>query len=141
MAVILTKTDAEIQRCFPILKQLRPHLEENGFLERIHGQMEGGYQLAMIETEDRVVAVAGFRIQENLFSGRHLYVDDLITDSTQRSTGHGGELLDWLIQHAKNEACECLALDSGVHRCDAHRFYFKQRMSSMAYPFLLPLNS
>ena len=39
------------------------------------------------------------------------------------SGGYGKSLLDWLINYAKSEGCQQLALDSGVQRKAAHRFY------------------
>jgi predicted GNAT superfamily acetyltransferase len=43
-------------------------------------------------------------VQEMLFRGRHIYVDDLITDATERSKGHGDLLFDWLVEHARTRA-------------------------------------
>src|SRR5512138_3924921 len=73
--------DNEISRCFGVMAQLRPHLDEPAFLERVRRQMTQGYRLAARLDGDRVVAVAGYRFGENLVSGRHLYVDDLVTDA------------------------------------------------------------
>ena len=51
----------------------------------------------------RVVAVAGYRVSTNLFCGRHLYVDDLVTAEAERSKGHGKALLAWLRAQAVAE--------------------------------------
>src|SRR5205823_14484686 len=69
------------------------------------------------------------RSSDLLFSGKFLYVDDLVTRDSDRSRGFGGELLDWLIEQAREHGCENLELDSGVQRFDAHRFYFSKRMN------------
>ena len=66
-------------------------------------------------------------------------VDDLVADNAARSRGYGGLLLDWLAAEAKRRGCVGLDLDSGVQRADAHRFYFRQRMTIAAYHFILPL--
>ncbi len=70
------------------------------------------------------VAAAGFRIGENLASGKHLYIDDLVTLPAVRSKGYGAALLAWLVELAKSEGAQQLHLDSGTERIDAHRFYF-----------------
>ena len=84
-------------------------------------------------------AVAGYRIMENLFSGLHMYVDDLVTSEAQRSRGFGGALLDWLVELAKSHHCVEFQLDSGVQRFDAHRFYFRKGMHISSYHFRLKL--
>jgi GNAT superfamily N-acetyltransferase len=83
--------------------------------------------------------VAGYRIYDLLFSGRTLYVDDLVTLAKDRSRGFGGQLVDWLIAEARREKCQELTLDSGVHRFEAHRFYLMKRMKISAHHFTLDL--
>jgi GNAT superfamily N-acetyltransferase len=140
VSIRLAETDDQIQRCFPVMVQLRPKLNGDEFVSRVRRQMaESGYQLAFIETGGHVVANAGFRISECLSAGKYLYVDDLIVDENTRSNGYGQQLTDWLINYARTHHCDEFRLDSGVQRFAAHRFYFRQRMVISAYHFTLPL--
>ena len=132
-------TDLEVLRCFPVMRELRTDLVEEGFLPRIRRQQETGYQLAYLEDSGSVRAVAGYRLLENLYSGRVLYVDDLVTSPAVRSAGYGGQLFDWLVERARAEGCRTLELDSGVQRFDAHRFYLVRRMSIVSHHFRLVL--
>jgi GNAT superfamily N-acetyltransferase len=84
--------------------------------------------------------VAGFRVGENLPDGRHLHVDDLVTDQAARSAGHGERLFRWLVEEARRNGCSALTLESGVQRFAAHRFYLRQRMEIRAHHFVLPLD-
>lgn len=131
----------EIARCFRVMRELRTHLagaEEFG--ERVRLQAKEGYRLAYLETDGAVRAVAGYRIHGLLFSGRTLYVDDLVTHGGARSQGYGGQLFDWLVAEARRESCETFSLDSGVQRFAAHRFYLMKRMEITAHHFTLALN-
>ena len=136
--IFLAESETQIRRCFPVMAELRPHVVEQEFVERVLRQRrEGGYQLAFVEESGAVRAVAGFRIAEFLAWGRILYVDDLVTTSAERSHGHGKALFDWLVAHAKAKDCAQLHLDSGVQRFDAHRFYLRHRMSISSHHFSL----
>ncbi len=139
MLVQLAKSDAQILQCFATLSQLRLHLKQETFLEQIHRQQLNGYQLALIEIENRGIAVAGFHISECLAHGRFMYIYDLVVDETVRSQQYGQHLFDWLVEYAKSHGCQQLSLDSGVQRFDAHRFYFRQRMNISSYHFSLSL--
>jgi GNAT superfamily N-acetyltransferase len=134
-------TSEEIRRCFPVMQLLRTHLSLPRYEELVASmQKKEGYQLAYIAEQGTVVAVAGFRYMEMLYTdGRVLYVDDLITDPQQRSYGHGHTLMEWLTAEAKRNGCVDLHLDSGVQRFDAHRFYFRERMHVSSYHFRLKL--
>jgi GNAT superfamily N-acetyltransferase len=136
----IANTVDDVRRCFQVMHELRTHLvDEKEFVERVQRQQKQGYQLALLESEGEIRAVAGYRFLDSLFSGRNLYVDDLVTRDADRSRGHGGQLLDWLIGQARANDCETLELDSGVQRFDAHRFYFSKRMSISSYHFRIKL--
>jgi GNAT superfamily N-acetyltransferase len=138
--IAIANTPEEIQRCHLVMRELRPLFHEpDQFVERVLRQQKEGYQLAFLEFENEVRAVAGYRFLESLFSGEFLYVDDLVTRERDQSRGFGGQLLDWLIEKAREHGCENLELDSGVQRFDAHRFYFSKRMSISSYHFRIKI--
>jgi GNAT superfamily N-acetyltransferase len=135
----IATTPEEIDRCFPVMSQLRPLLIEAEFAGRIQAQQADGYQLAFLEHEGAVVSVAGFRVQKMLSSGKTFYVDDLVTDAAARSKGHGEAMIQWLIALAKEAQCNSFDLDSGTHRQDAHAFYLRNRLRITSFHFHLPL--
>jgi GNAT superfamily N-acetyltransferase len=135
----LARTDSEIMACLPVLRQLRTNLVEAEFVPRIRLQQSGGYQLCYLAEAGIVRSVGGFRLMENLASGRLLYVDDLVTDSAARSKGLGQKLLEWLLRRADAAGCDTLELDSGVQRFEAHRFYLRNRMHIVSHHFRIAL--
>ncbi len=138
-SVHLAESDEEIARCFPVMHQLRPHLVDASFVARVREQKTEGYALAYVRDGTDVVSVAGFRIMENLVSGRLLYLDDLASLEGERSKGYGNTIFSWLVDHARARGCAYFELDSGVQRFDAHRFYLTHRMIISAHHFRLKL--
>lgn len=133
-------SDAEITACFAIMKTLHLHLEEDSFLSRVRSQESAGDRLLYLGAVGSPEAVTGFRIGENLAWGRFLYVDDLVTLPAARSQGHGATLLRWLRQHAANERCTSVELDSGVQRLDAHHIYKREDMTRSSFHFSLAVD-
>lgn len=121
----IAQSREEIAQCFSLMQQLRPALTEEEFIARVELQQAEGYRLAFLEHEDRIVALAGFRIMNVLWSGKTFYVDDLVVDAGVRSRGFGERIMRWLEEHARAEGCATFALDSGTHREAAHAFYFR----------------
>lgn len=132
-------SDDDVRSSFEVMRQLRPHLEEDEYVERVRRQRQGGYRLVAVEQNGVVRAVGGFRILEMLVQGKHLYIDDLVTGDRHRSKGHGALLLDWLLALAKSEGCATLELDSGVQRTRAHAFYFAKRLHISSYHFKIEI--
>jgi GNAT superfamily N-acetyltransferase len=130
----------ETLRAARALLELRPHRAPAEALVTVaDGQRAAGYRLvgSFEPGEEDAAAVAGFRVQENLAWGRHLYVDDLVTRADRRGRGHGGALMRWLAVEACRAGCEQLHLDSGVgpEREDAHRLYFNAGLRISSYHF------
>lgn len=131
-------TPAEIRHLHPVMRELRTqHEDEHAFVRQVQRQMREGYRVAYLESDGEVRAVAGYRLMELLFSGRTLYLDDLVTRAADQSKGYGGQLFDWLIEEARREECPALSLDSGVQRFDAHRFYLGKRMKIASHHFTI----
>ena len=139
MAVIIAESDADILDSWPVMAQLRPHLEEKDFVSIVRKQFGEGYRLAFIRPKRRVEAVAGFRLLQSLAWGKFCYVDDLVTDEQARSQGLGAELMNWLCEYGRSHNCNRLELDSGVQRHAAHRFYLRHRMMISCHHFSLEL--
>ena len=135
MNIRIATTDAELAACYPVMRELRPHIGEEHFLSQVRRQERASYRLAYVQDQDRVVAVAGFRVGESLSWGKFLYVDDLVTHSGYRSKGYGATLLSWLKEHATLQGCKQIHLDSGAQRKDAHRFYEREGMSLIGFHF------
>jgi GNAT superfamily N-acetyltransferase len=138
--IALASTPEQIGQCSAVMRELRPHIEAIDFAACVLQQQKEGYQLAYLELDRVVRSVAGFRIFNMLFSGRTLYIDDLITHDSDRSRGYGAALFDWLVEHAKRSGCEHLTLDSGVQRFAAHRFYLNRGMDITSHHFDLTLS-
>ncbi|MET9438605.1 GNAT family N-acetyltransferase [Streptomyces sp. NPDC006551] len=120
----------------PVLTELRPHLTPRLFREVYdRGHAQGLRFTAAYAEDGTCVGAAGWRIIDNTSSIRKLYVDDLVTAATARSTGVGHGLLAYLEERAREAGCLELNLDSGTQRTDAHRFYLRERLDIVAFHF------
>ena len=138
--IVCPITDAEIIATWPVMHQLRPHVERDAYLPLVRGMMESDdFRLAASVEAGTVHAVAGYRIVSLLHCGRALVVDDLVTDEGSRSGGHGKRLLDWLKAEALRERCSELSLVSRVTRERAHRFYFREGLGIERFEFRIAL--
>jgi hypothetical protein len=56
VSIKLAESNIQILGCFPVMSQLRPHLDEAKFIEQVRYQMKEGYQIAFLEIEKQTVA-------------------------------------------------------------------------------------
>lgn len=127
--------EASLIAAWPVIRQLRPHLDKGDLLAAVARQRQEGYRCAGLFVEGVCLAFAGYRIQHMLAHGRMLYVDDLVTDQNEHGNGYGTQLLDWLLALARREDCARFQLDSGTHRKEAHAFYFRRGLRIQAFHF------
>ncbi len=123
-----------LRRAETVHRQLRPQLPAD-YAARLAEVFANGGRMLIAAEADAVRGVALWRLIENTYEGRRLYVDDLVTDEQCRSEGIGNRLLGWLHAMAQARGCDVLALDSGVQRQQAHKFYFREGLTISSFCF------
>lgn len=89
----------EVLEAFPIMKQLRTHLDERTYLELVkEDQEKDQYKMFALIDGNKIVAVTGFKPMITLYYGRSVWVCDLVTDHNKRSNGYGEKLLTYVHQ-------------------------------------------
>ena len=132
-------SESALNRAESVHRQLRPKLPEN-YADTMRRVFAQGGRMLLAEVGGVVRGVAVWRCYENTAYGRFVYVDDLISDETHRSKGVGKALLDRCREIALAQQCQMLTLDSGTHRTQAHKFYFREHMTISAFHFVEPLD-
>lgn len=129
----------DIEAVLTVLLQLRPQFSLSSLEQQITRQQRDGYQVVYLKQQHDILAVAGFRVAEKLGWGKHLYIDDLVTNEQKRSQGAGAFLIHWLQKFAQKNGCQQIHLDSGVNRFAAHKFYFRENFTISSHHFLQQL--
>ncbi|WP_226666113.1 GNAT family N-acetyltransferase [Microbulbifer aggregans] len=135
MHVQLISAADDVIAAAKLLLQLRPQFDMSGLVAQIHKQQASGYRLAAASKNGELVCVAGFVVSEKLAWGKHIYVDDLVSDEQYRSHGAGSLLINWLREYGKEIGCTQIHLDSGVQRFPAHRFYLREGFNIASHHF------
>ncbi len=116
----------DMDLCAPALLELRPHLNREILKDRFITQQKEGYKMIFIGDDRMVFALAGFRSLNMFFTGKTLYIDDLVTHSDYKMKGYASLLLEWIKNYAEENNYDHLSLDSGFQRKDAYRLYLNK---------------
>jgi ribosomal protein S18 acetylase RimI-like enzyme len=129
-------TDDELLACFPAMSELRPQLSDpHVFVQTCHRMSGDGYRILAAWDGDEVLALAGYRVQENLVFGKFLYLDDLVTRAAARGHHWGTALITRLRGIAADQGCARLVLDTALVNTLAQRFYFRVGLLPLALGF------
>ncbi|WP_394174604.1 GNAT family N-acetyltransferase [Thalassotalea litorea] len=118
-----------------LMLMLRPQYSVDSLILAMKDQMQSGYQLGVLIEDNKPVTLAGFNISHKLAWKKHIYLDDLVTDESERGKGYGQKMLNWLQEFALEHGCEQLHLDSGVQRFAAHKLYLNQGYNIASHHF------
>ncbi len=139
--MIIRKADAShIPLLIPALLELRPHRSPEELERMLLQQFKEGFEIIFIGDEKLAFAIAGYRTINFLYSGKTLYIDDLVTHSEYHRKGYAGALLDWLKNYTKENGYDHLSLDSGFHRKDAYRLYLNKGLEVSSLHFSRNVN-
>ena len=130
------KKSEDLERCFPVMKELRPHLSYDEFISIYQDlQKSDGYELVAFEKGEQILALMGYRFLSDFVRGRHLYIDDLVSTESSRSQGLGAKLLIYAEEIAKQNKCKVFRLCTGVENERGVKFYEKNNWTKRAYAY------
>lgn len=139
MEIKQAKEKEDFLKCWEVVHELRPHLDQEQYLALILNMIDEGYKMIYIEENGQGVSFCGYRVTTMLHRGRSIYIDDLCTLPGARGKGHGKALLDYVLEEAKAEKLQSVHLDSGHHRHDAHRLYLNSGFRITSHHFTVEL--
>lgn len=134
--LFVARTKDELEKCFPVMKELRPHLNIDDYIsiyDKSH--KSDGYEIVAIKINNNVVAVMGYRILFDYVRGKHIYIDDLVSTAAARSKGFGAELLSYAESVAKDLDCKTLRLCTGIENERGVKFYEKNGWTKRAFAY------
>ena len=105
------------------MAELRPDLTEDQYIEYLSVMRQQGYRLFALKNGNALLSLGCIIILTNLYYGRHVWVYDLVTTSSERSSGYGRKLLEYIEEWARTNGCGIVALLSDLSGLIAHRFY------------------
>ena len=127
-------------RCYPVLKQLRLHLDESALVSQVMRQQAQGYFLAYLESERRNPLRRRLPILRKFI----LWQVDVRRRSCHQLgepvQGYGQLLFDWLVAEARKNGCSQLTLAFWRATVRAHRFYLRKGMDIVSHHFAMRLS-
>jgi GNAT superfamily N-acetyltransferase len=105
---------------FPIVVQLRPHLDQEEFVRRVRRQTHNGYELIGAFRDGRLIGLLGIRPVQTLMRGAHLHIDDIVVEEAEQKSGCGRALMIYAEEDAKARGMNLVFLDA---RPEAIGFY------------------
>lgn len=137
MEIKIVNTESDLDKVSRVLLPFRPNFTRETLLAQINEQQKNGFLMAYVEKDGKAISLAGFVVGYKLAWGKHLYVDDFVTDEQYRSIGAGKLMMDWVKSYAREQGCGQIHLDSSVKpfRYPAHRFYLNQGFNIASHHF------
>jgi GNAT superfamily N-acetyltransferase len=139
MEIKEASTREDFLTCWEVVRELRPHLDQDRYLTLMLHMIDEGYKLIYIEEEGRGLAFCGYRHTTMLHRGRSIYIDDLCTLPEARGKGYAGALLKHVIAIGHKEELQSIHLDSGHQRHAAHRLYLNHGFIITSHHFAITL--
>ncbi len=126
--------DLWLPRSQALHRSLRPHLPDD-YQAYLKIMFHEGAKMGVLHADGAVKALAVYRFHHTTFHGLRFYLDDLVTDESERSRGYGAAMLAWCERRALEAGCSAFDLESGVQRSRAHQFYFRQGFKIFGFSF------
>jgi GNAT superfamily N-acetyltransferase len=134
------KTLEEMLPHLPVLQELYPELDLEGYTHLLKNMIPFNYGQIGVFIGNDCIAVSGFWLGTKLWCGPYLELDNVIVREEARGTGAGKLIQQYLEEKAKQLNCNILALDAYTNNFKAHRFYYNQGYAPKGFHFVKILN-
>lgn len=139
MNIHFAKTEEQLLKCFPAVKELAADFQEADYLKTLKIMMDEGTKIVMLEAEDKVPSIACFRIGQYLFQGKHLHLDFILTKNEFKKQGYTKAIVNWIKDYAIQNDCDTMSVDSFFKNRDAQRLYLSVGFYISAMHFWMDL--
>lgn len=130
------KDKKDLERCYPVMKELRPHLNFEDYISIYDDSHKAnGYEIVAVEQDGQILAVMGYRFLSDYVRGKHIYIDDLVATENSRSKGLGAELLKFAEDVAQKNNCKSLRLCTGIENEGGVKFYDRNGWTKRAFAY------
>jgi ribosomal protein S18 acetylase RimI-like enzyme len=121
--------ESEFKQTYPLVLSISPELTEIAFAKRQKELLAEGYQCFGVFIDgDRLIAMCGFWIRHRFCYGKALHIDNIVTIKEMRDRGIASLLMQRIVEEAKINECEVVALDAYINNKQAQQFYLKNNM-------------
>ena len=115
--------EGEYASAVTLMQVLEPELSAQVIAERSAGMRSEGWVCIGVFSGSEMLGLAGYSLRTHLFSGRVMFVENVVLVPTARGTGIGEQLMKWLEEKALALSCRMLTLDAYARNLGARTFY------------------
>lgn len=124
----------EIEQCGEMVAQLRPNLNQEKWHRTIQKMMLAEkYKIVGLFNHGKIIAFAGFREMSSMQAGNIIYIDDLCTSESYRSTEIANKLLSFVNEIAVAANKDAIVLNTGFSNITAHKLRLNHSAKLLAF--------
>jgi hypothetical protein len=119
-------SDIEIKDSFNIMTQIYQGLGKEKYIFNLKIAMENGYKIAAVYKEDKIIAVIGINVTDDIRYGKVIRIEDFMICRSNRGIGAGKMLLKWVDWQALKFKAEVILSNLGSERKESHKIFLRE---------------
>jgi GNAT superfamily N-acetyltransferase len=119
-----------------LLRMLTPSLTLEDYAENLRLMIPNQYAQLIALHDGQTIAVSGYWILAKLYCGRYLEIDNFLVHPDFRNKKVGEQMIDSLLQKAKQHDCKVIMLDAYKDNGKAHQFYENHGFVAKGFHFI-----
>jgi hypothetical protein len=119
-------SDIEIKDSFNIMTQIYQDLSEEKYISNLKIAMESGYKIAAVYKEDKIIAVIGINVIDDMRYGKVIRIEDFMVCLSNRGIGAGKMLLKWVDWQSLKFKAEIILSNLSSERKESHKIFLRE---------------
>ena len=123
-----------------VVQELYPNLSPEYYTELLTEMIPHNYHQIGVFKNNECIAISGYWIGRKLWCGLYLELDNVVVKASERGSGAGKLMEDYLRTKAEEIGANIMVLDAYSNNFKAHRFYYNQGYAPRGFHFIKILN-
>ena len=127
----------EMLQAYPLIHQMYDQMDLATYSSYIKEMIAtNDFKMVAAFLNDKIIGVSGYWVFLMLYCGRYLQVSNLVVDRSERGSGIGKKILQYLEVKAKKLDCQKVVLDSYTENKKSHSLYFREGFYIRGFHFM-----
>lgn len=130
----------QLEVTIPLLRELNPQISDELLRSRQKEMIAQNYHCAGIYDGEKLIGISGIWILIKYYVGKHVELDNVYLKKEYQGQGLGNQLVEWILNYAKNQGCEASELNCYIENEGGNKFWSNLGYKPIGYHYQKKLN-
>lgn len=125
----------KLEVTIPLLRELNPDISEEVLRIRQKEMVANNYYCVGVYDDEKLIGISGMWLLVKYYVGKHVELDNVYLKKEYQGQGLGNQLVEWILNYAKELGCEASELNCYIENEGGNKFWSNLGYKPIGYHY------